>query len=355
MNDRRKKRLSLVAITLLLILTAGLCEMALRYLGFYKTYTEKMDGEYVSYYGRHMPTWFWGRHAYDSILDNKPEYTYHSKANNYGFADKDFDTSDDHHILKALVLGDSFVQGMGAPPDSSWPARLESLLNVDTAGLHYRIYNAGTAGSDPFFEYIWLKEKLIKLHPDLVIMSINYSDVNDCITRGGLERFHTDGSTQFASGPWFEPLYRHVHLVRLFLHFVLRYDFSLLSPAQHERRSQAALLQLSDCADSAAALCSAHGMRFVVVLHPYLDPYDRYLKKQDLLPGIVPLLERRHIMSIDLFDDFRAVVSTRNYSDYSWPRDMHYTSRGYDLFARLLLQRIRKQYPLLLTKTQSAG
>ncbi|MBS1685223.1 MAG: hypothetical protein JSS76_10725 [Bacteroidetes bacterium] len=355
MSDPTRKKVRLAAIALLLILTAAFCEITLRYLGFYKIYTEKMDGEYVSYYGRHMPTWFWGYHPYDSILVNKPEYTYHSKANNYGFADRDFDTSDDPHILKALVLGDSFVQGLGAPPDSSWPARLEGLLNGNTDSLHYRIYNAGVAGSDPFFEYIWLKKRLINLHPDLVIMSINYSDVNDCITRGGLERFRADGTTQFAPGPWFEPLYKNIHLIRMFLHFVLRYDFSLLSPAQYERRSRAALAALADCADSAAVLCSAHGVQFLVVLHPYLDPYDHYLQKQDLLTGIVPLLDHKHVSVIDLFGDFKAVVSTGNYRDYSWPRDMHYTSRGYDLFAHLLLQRLHRQYPALLTKKQPAS
>lgn len=351
MTAPAKKTIGLAAIAVISVATVILLEVALRMLGFYKTYTEKMDGEYVSYYGRQMPTWFWGHHPFDSIIDNKPEYTYHTKANNYGFADRDFDTLSDGHVLKGLVLGDSFAQGMGAPPDSSWPALLESLLNDSQDSTHYRIYNCGIAGSDPFFEYVQLREKLIYLHPDVVIMSINYSDINDCMTRGGLERFHSDGTTQFAPGPWFEPLYKNVHLIRMFVHFVLRYDFSLLSPSRHEQRAKDALQQLAVCADSARVLCADHGVRFLVVLHPYLDPHDRYLQKQDILPAMMPLLQQKHIDAINLFSDFRKVVTTANYQVYSWPRDMHYTARGYDLFAHLLLQRMRSQYPTLLTKS----
>lgn len=351
MTTPAKRKVRLAAMAVISVITVLLLEIMLRTLGFYKTYTEKMDGEYVSYYGRQMSTWFWGHQPYDSILDNKPEYVYHSKANNYGFPGRDFDTLQDKHVLKALVLGDSFAQGMGAPPDSSWPALLQGLLNSDTSSMHYSTYDCGVAGSDPFFECILLREKLLHLHPDLVVMSINYSDVNDCITRGGFERFHADGTTQFAPGPWFEPLYQRVHLIRMLVHFVLRYDFSLLSPAQHEQRSQAALQQLAACADSTQRICTAHGARFLVVLHPYLDPYDRYLQRQSLLPGMVPMLRQKGIRVVNLFDDFRKVVSVSNYQTYSWPRDMHYTSRGYDLFAHLLLERVRQQYPELLTKT----
>ncbi len=338
----------MMGILVISLITLVLLEVVLRTLGFYKTYTEKMDGEYRSFYGDTMATWFWARGAGDSILDNKPEYTYHSKTNNYGFADKDFDSATHCHTLKGLVLGDSFAQGMGAPPDSSWPALVQAQLNGKGDSIQYRIYNCGTAGSDPFFEYVVLKEKLIKLHPDLVIMSINYSDINDCITRGGLERFHSDGTTHFSPRPWFEPLYKHVHLIRMFVHFVLRYDFSLLSSSALRSRSYAALQSIAACADSSQKLCTAHGSRFIVVLHPYLDPYDRYLKKQDILPQLMPLLEARQIPVINLFDDFRQIVNKDNYQTYSWPRDMHYTSRGYYLFASLLVHQLRMHDPDLL-------
>lgn len=63
---------------------------------------------------------------------------------------------------------------------------------------------------------------------------------------------------------------------------------------------------------------------------------------------MVPLLQRSDVNVVNLFDDFKKVVSTDNYQLYSWPRDMHYTSRGYGLFAYLLLERISRQYPYLL-------
>ncbi|MBS1618485.1 MAG: hypothetical protein JST76_08200 [Bacteroidetes bacterium] len=344
MEPKKNTRARAVSIALVCIATILLMELALRVLGFYKTYTEKMDGMYVSYYDKVLPTHYWKSHDGDSIIDTKPEYVYHSRANNYGFRDTDFDTLRSEHTGKILVLGDSFVQGLGAPADSTWPHLLQGYLQQDGSAF-WRVYNCGASGSDPYFEHEILKDSLLSLHPDMVIMSINYSDINDYITRGGFERFRTDGTTHFAPSPWFEPLYRHCHLVRLFIHFVLRYDFSLLSPAQHSQKVSEALVKLADCVEQTKMLCDQHGIYFVVVIHPYIDPYDRYLQKQDRLPELIPLVTSRGVCAINLFDDFHKYITIKNYHTYSWTRDMHYTSAGYVLFARFLLAQLNTKCP----------
>ncbi|MCW3127496.1 MAG: lipolytic protein family [Bacteroidetes bacterium] len=329
------------------VITIILLEVVLRIGGWYYTYTEKMDGIYRSYYYQKMPTWYWRAQPYDSLIITKPEYSHRDKANNYGFRDADFDTVNNRHGVKALVLGDSFVQGLGAPKDSTWPGLFETMLNTADSG-RYRIYNCGAAGSDPFFEYVLLRDKLLKLKPDVVIMSINYSDINDYITRGGMERFRPDGTTVFAKGPWFEPLYKRSHLARMLLHFVLRYDFSLLSPWAHKGRVAEALNRLTDCADSTRRVCAEHQVKFLVVLHPYIDPYDRYLKRQDQLPAMEGMLRDRGVAVVNLFDDFGKVITEANYATYSWRRDMHYTSRGYALFASFLKKETEAKYPAYL-------
>lgn len=342
-----KLRKSWKATAGIAVITILLLEVALRITGFYKTYTEKMDGQYVSYYGKTMETWYLMHHPSATMIDDKPDYTYRSKTNSTGFRDGEFDSTNDDHIIKGLVLGDSFVQGLGAPADSTWPHLLEQVLNSNDS-IRYRIYNCGIAGSDPFFEYVLLRDKLLKLHPDLVIMSINYSDINDYITRGGMERFRPDSTTAFSKGPWFEPIYKYCHLFRLLLHFVLRYDFSLLSPSVHETKVGEALTKLANCADTTASMCASQHVRFLVVIHPYIDPYDRYLKKQDRLPELAGLLQKKNIPMVNLFDDFGRKITEANYKTYSWPRDMHYTSKGYELFAYFLAAQIRAKYPEIL-------
>ena len=340
----------IIAIACIVVSGFVLLEACLRIGGFYYTYTEKMDGQYVSYYNAIRPSWYYETpRPYDSITDMKPEYNYLSLTNNYGYRDRDFDTNNDAHVTKMLVLGDSFAEGMGAPQDSTWPHLLENLLNQQDSSK-YRVYNCGAAGSDPFFEYVMLRDKWIKLKPDKVIMSINYSDINDYITRGGMERFRPDGTVAYNKGPWFEPLYKRSHVARLFVHFILRYDFSLLSPSEHADKVKEALDKIADCAASARELCKSKNIAFLVVLHPYIDPYDRYLKKQDQLPLIEKLLRKGNIEVINLFEDFAKRVNESNYQTYSWPRDMHYTSQGYDLFAHLLWRRINTDYPDLLKK-----
>jgi lysophospholipase L1-like esterase len=326
------------------IITLALLEVSLRVAGFYYTYTEKMGGGYTSYYNTVLPTWYWEYHPYDSIIDSKPEFSYRDRANNWGFRDRDFDTTEGGHITKVLVIGDSFVQGVGTAADSTWPRYLQRRINGADTG-RCRIYNCGVAGSDPFYEYVLLRDKLINLHPDMVIMSINYSDIHDYITRGGMERFRPDGTCAFKKGPWFEPLYRRSHVVRLFVHFVLRYDYSLLSQPAHEAALKDGIGKISDCAIAAQKLCTERHIKFLTVIHPYLTPYDRYVQKQDELAAIGVNLRRKNIPVVDLMGDFSRVINRSNYEEYSWPRDLHYKAKGYELFAHLVLENLRKADP----------
>jgi hypothetical protein len=54
---------------------------------------------------------------------------------------------------------------------------------------------AGVAGSDPFYEYRLLVDKLLACQPDLVMTVVNVSDVIDVIVRGG-----KDGRNVLAHG-----------------------------------------------------------------------------------------------------------------------------------------------------------
>jgi len=66
--------------------------------------------------------------------------------------------------------------------------------------------NGGVSGSDPFYSYYILRYKLLKYHPDLVVLTINKTDFDDFVCRGGDERFLSNGKIQTKSRPvieWF--------------------------------------------------------------------------------------------------------------------------------------------------------
>ncbi len=71
-------------------------------------------------------------------------YPLHS-INSLGLFDSEKDIK-----AKIIILGDSFTQGLGAPPDSSFPFILEKLIKQP-------ILNAGLSGSNPIFENNLLK------------------------------------------------------------------------------------------------------------------------------------------------------------------------------------------------------
>lgn len=346
-----------VFIGVLSVLFLVLLEVALRLTGAYKTTTEKAEGKYVSFYGRELPSWYYQREPYagndvtelhlnaKELKKRGMEFYYPIFSNSWGFRGADFDTIADKDKKRFLVLGDSFVEGVGTPADSTWTKLLQNFLQKGE--VNTSVYNCGISGSDPFYEYVLLRDKLLLLKPQTVIMSVNYSDLNDVITRGGFERFKPDGTTQYKAAPWFEPYYKRFFIVRLWLHLVLRYDFSLLPPEKLEVETQSALISIADCILKTDSLCQANDITFLLVLHPYLNPLDPFIARQNEIQKIEALLPES-IRTINLFAPMLNKTDKSNYKQFAYPIDMHFKPKGYQWFAQLVADEIMEKYPELL-------
>lgn len=345
MQDKKKpylkKTLSFIGV---LCLTLLLFEIILRITGFYNTVNEKRGGTYLQQYNQIIPTWYWMHNPHDSLRYYTSEFSFASVANNYGFRDQDFDTSAHPTSKRILVIGDSFVEGIGANANETWPHQLELLLNTQTNDSVI-IYNCGVAGSDPFYEYVLLRDRLIHFHPDVIIISLNYSDVYEYIVRGGMERFLNNKTVRHNNSPWFENAYRHVHIVRFLFHFIFRYDYSLLSPDEHWKAYNTFITKASETLILANKLCTANGIQLLVVIHPYLSSNDRYLKDQKRLTKINDILKTNSIKTISLFDAFDKSTNKNNAYLYAWKEDKHFTAEGYRLFANILFGQINQEYP----------
>ncbi len=214
MSQRRTKSLKWALAFFSVFLVLILVEIALRYSALFYTYPEVTGKPYTSYYNQELPTWypFWTPNS-SFEFDNR-DFKYPYKINSLGFRGEEIQTDVPDSVNHIIVLGDSFAEGAGAPADSSWPELLQIFL--DSAGILNEVTNAGISGSDPFFEYVFYRDKLKSVHPDYLIVSINSTDIQDYILRGGFERFHDDSSTHYRKGPWYEFLYINSHLVRAF-------------------------------------------------------------------------------------------------------------------------------------------
>ena len=192
-----------------IILWAG-AELFLRYgLKRYSSYSEKnSEFLYVSPYtvkeSNWSPVWQKNLHVYKpnyrSSL-NFAEYAYHIQTNSEGLREAEIPVPNPHSDYRILALGDSFTEGRGAGQDSTWPKSLERKLNASAGSRKTMVINAGISGSDPFFEYQLLKERLLKYNPNMVIVAINSSDIDDLIIRGGMERFQPGGILKYKEGP----------------------------------------------------------------------------------------------------------------------------------------------------------
>jgi hypothetical protein len=252
-----------------------------------------------------------------------------------------------------MALGDSYTEGVGAEQDESWPRQLETLLNA-AADRRFEVWNAGVAGSDPFFEFMLLKERLLAYQPDRVVIAVNSSDFNDYIFRGGMERFRPDGATVFRPAPRFEAFYHYSHLVRALAHCLAGFSQTLVSRTALPGWRAAAARDIAGCLAAAQACCAANGASLLVVLHPMTDECARS-EPIATLQDLAARLRAARIPCIDVTADLRARVNSANLREYAWPLDEHFNARGYRLLAEALLTSAGRNYPDFFGSVRTAS
>lgn len=84
-----------------------------------------------------------------------------------------------HGVKRILVLGDSFTEAGTAPFAFCSTKILERKLNEKFGTGRYQVINAGQVSYSPLLEYLLLAKVLIDLAPDLVLLNLDMTDVQD--------------------------------------------------------------------------------------------------------------------------------------------------------------------------------
>ncbi|MBS1593573.1 MAG: SGNH/GDSL hydrolase family protein [Bacteroidetes bacterium] len=314
--------------------------------GYNKTYMEKVSGLYNSIYVPPSPGWYrtWDLKGRKHTI-SKPEYSYDRPTNAEGLPDIDWKVTGAKGQKRVLTLGDSFTEGDGAPYDSSYPAQMAHMLKMTGDSLCY-IMNGGVCGSDPFYNYVQLRDRLLQYEPDIVVQSWGSEDMlTDIVVRGGLERFQSDGSVRFKSAPWWEPLYAASYISREF--------FSVLDYNQLLRKDGATQAELDEMnvstralLDKYIALCRQHGMKLIIVFHPQKGEITEKKYRYDFEWMVNYVRTCPEVQVVDLLPLYLQHIERQHTSenDYFWPYDGHHNSNGYNLMAATTLAAIR---PLL--------
>lgn len=81
-------------------------------------------------------------------------------------------------VYRVLCLGGETVLGPELPASDTLPARLQELIQQE-ARLHVEVLNGGVPGDCPLLAWLRLRESLLALQPDLILLHFDMSDVAD--------------------------------------------------------------------------------------------------------------------------------------------------------------------------------
>jgi hypothetical protein len=108
---------------------------------------------------------------------------------------------------RVLFLGDSATQGAYLPIDKSYPLVFQRLLDERNPSSQVRVVNAGVWGMTSIDEYYLLKDKLLPLAPDVVVIGLFMA--NDINFNLG----HVERKAAGAGASWVDVLRSHSALM----------------------------------------------------------------------------------------------------------------------------------------------
>ena len=224
-----------------------------------------------------------------------------------------------------LFRSNSFTEGIGTPQDSIWPKLLEDRIRL-ASKKKVAVFNAGKAGSDPFFGYMLLKKRMLKYNPDIVLVAISSSDFNFYRFRGGFERFTSDGY-HFRKEPWWEKFYAVSYICRFITDDMMHYKY-FLTPEEYKNDSIKAMNDINNCLHKFYKLSLNCNFKFAVVYCDdgiyELNPILNSLKQEKIIP----------VIDLVKYNRNNAQLTCERRKTYYWPLDGHCNSRGYYLFAK---------------------
>jgi len=113
--------------------------------------------------------------------------------NSFGIRDAEYQIPKPQNTYRILIIGDSFVYGEGVDIENVWVKILENKLQHFDFPQNIEIINGGIWGYSPILEYLFFKEKLIHLQPDLVLQCIFSNDISEDFIYSNIAEYDLNG------------------------------------------------------------------------------------------------------------------------------------------------------------------
>ena len=325
---KTKNNKNLILVFSSLFFAIIIAELVLRITGLVFTYFEERFNYYESIEMQNRIKPFWIRPAHTDYKLEAREFCFDRKSNSYGLSCEEPDTSVLNNSKVIIAIGDSFTEGDGTHKDSTWVKFLELQL-IDDSIERLSFINAGICGSDPIYEYKLLKEKLLVLNPEMVIVAYG-NELNDIIIRGGEERFET--MRPAIKDKWWEPFFAVSHVFRLIVRAMYDDDYLLISSKDYLDRRNSAMQDLKKSIIDFKYLSQKASFKLIIVFYPM--SHEMINGKFDYNDVLYNYAASHDINCVNLLNFYlQNGVNEENLYEYYWPKDKHHNAKGYQLFA----------------------
>jgi len=224
----RRARAWIVAgfvVTGAIAVAVGLCEVGLRL-----------------FYPQPMGVWFQDRDGlamhWPGLVTYLPQFGLSVSFNSAGMRDREHTVAKPNGVFRVLVLGDSFMEALQIPFESTFPSLLERGLAGRT-GSRIEVVNASVSGWGTDDELKYLATQGRKLRPDLIVVAMTlHNDISDNLR----ERFHTMQNGALLEKPGEAPAALEYEVIRLKGFLASRshaYQLLLRARRARERQGQA--------------------------------------------------------------------------------------------------------------------
>lgn len=333
--------LSIVATLVALVVF----EFGLKQTGIYLTHSEK-NSHGGLYFSRRqselLNTWFWVHQPNDTFSYPRPEFKFNRTTNSLGLSDSEWIVNDSSYVI--LGIGDSFTEGVGVDADSTWLKTMEYTFQ-ESVSFPVKTMNGGIGGSDPVFGYLLFEQKLRDYKPEMVILSLNSSDILEMSFRGGFERFKEDGTTGRAAPEW-EYFYQHSHLIRFVVHTLLQYNRVLIKESE-ARRNREKFVPIVDLIISKIdSLSYLDTFKYLIVVHPIPSDFQSNGYFDEEMNELIESMKAAGTPYLDIREKLisEGYGSEEEVKSIYWPIDMHFNKKGYKLYAKYVARKIENDF-----------
>jgi SGNH hydrolase-like domain, acetyltransferase AlgX len=302
--------------------------------------------------------------------EREREFDVEIRLNSEGFRQPDFAPAD-RALAKIVAIGDSFTFGHGVEGEDAYPRVLERLLDARLpAGV--QVVNAGVPGRWVDEYYLELRERSLRLDPNLVVVGLfvgNDIDGEDARTHvwkevdeKGRPLKIDENDARIEEGyrvervrkaRWTLPVIRDSHLAQLVFDAARAVRDEIEPPRLKEAavfapdyspETQTALARVEDLLLAMRDLSASHGARLLIVLIPLREQiYPERRRGQEDLDWDKPqrilgeFLERSGIDWLDLRPALTAATSG---APLYFETDSHWTPRGHAVAASAIAEHI---------------